>query len=72
LALLHSENRPVCIFDEWAANQDPWQRKTFYMQYLPMIRALNKIVVVVTHDDAFLDCADHVYKLDNGRVSTLK
>jgi putative ATP-binding cassette transporter len=32
LALLVSylEDRPICLFDEWAADQDPEYRKFFY------------------------------------------
>ncbi len=57
LALIVSmlENRPIMLLDEWTAEQDPEYRRKFYYELLPeMIRA-GKTVVVITHDDRFLD-----------------
>lgn len=70
LALLTAliEERPVCVFDEWAADQDPRYKEIFYSQILPMLKALGKIVFVVTHDDRYFHCADRVIKLDEGQT----
>jgi putative ATP-binding cassette transporter len=57
LALIVSmlENRPIMLLDEWTAEQDPEYRRKFYYELLPeMIRA-GKTVVVITHDDRYLD-----------------
>jgi len=70
LALLtaYLENRPIYVFDEWAADQDPQYKEIFYMQLLPELRAKGKAVVVVTHDDRYFHLGDQVIKLDSGRV----
>ena len=70
LALLttYLEDRPVYIFDEWAADQDPNYRTIFYNQLLPELKMRGKSVVVVTHDDRYFELADRVVKLEAGRI----
>jgi len=70
LALLSAylEDRPVYVFDEWAADQDPAFRRIFYTQLLPELRARGKAVVAITHDDAYFHLADRVVKLAEGRL----
>jgi putative ATP-binding cassette transporter len=62
------EDRPVYLFDEWAADQDPEFRRTFYRELLPELRAQGKAVVVITHDDRYFDAADRLIQLQDGRV----
>jgi putative ATP-binding cassette transporter len=62
------EDRPLYLFDEWAADQDPEFRRVFYRELLPELRAQGKTVVVVTHDDRYFDAADRVIQLQDGRV----
>jgi len=66
IALL--EDRPVYLFDEWAADQDPNFRRVFYRELLPELRAQGKVVVVITHDDRYFDAADRILQLQDGRV----
>ncbi|BDH57663.1 hypothetical protein MTP03_26020 [Tsukamurella sp. PLM1] len=70
LALLTAllEDRPVYLFDEWAADQDPRFRAVFYDRIVPDLRARGKAVVVITHDDRYFDRADQLVKLDFGQV----
>ncbi|MDF0529090.1 ATP-binding cassette domain-containing protein [Tsukamurella sp. 8F] len=70
LALLTAllEDRPVYLFDEWAADQDPHFRDLFYGSILSDLRARGKTVIVITHDDRYFDRADRLIKLDLGRV----
>jgi putative pyoverdin transport system ATP-binding/permease protein len=63
-----AENRPVMLFDEWAAEQDPEFRRRFYREFLPGLRAAGKTCIVITHDDQYFDAADRVLRMDQGRV----
>ena len=49
------EDRPMYLFDEWAADQDPEFRRVFYRELLPELRAQAK-PRVITHDDRLLRC----------------
>ena len=70
LALLtaYLEDRPVYVFDEWAADQDPAYKQIFYTQLLPELKARGKCVVVVTHDDRYFALGDRIIKLEAGRI----
>ncbi|HYO12807.1 MAG TPA: cyclic peptide export ABC transporter [Thermoanaerobaculia bacterium] len=72
LALLtaYLEDRPIYLFDEWAADQDPFFKKVFYHQILPELKKRNKTAVVISHDDRYFDAADRIIKLENGRIVT--
>ena len=70
LALLtaYLEDRPIYVFDEWAAEQDPIFKRIFYLQLLPELKAKGKTVITITHDDQFYSVADRVIKLDYGKL----
>ena len=70
LALLSAylEDRPIYVFDEWAADQDPLFKEIFYFQLLPELKRRGKAVVVISHDDRYYSVADRVIKLDYGKV----
>ncbi len=70
LALLHAylEDRPIYIFDEWAADQDPQYKEIFYYQLLPELKARGKTVIVISHDDRYYGLADRLIKLESGKV----
>lgn len=70
LALLNAylEDRPIYIFDEWAADQDPQFKQVFYYQLLPDLKARGKTVIVISHDDRYYSLADRVIKLESGKV----
>jgi putative ATP-binding cassette transporter len=74
LALLtaYLENRPIYIFDEWAADQDPNFKDVFYMQILPTLRSAGKTVVVISHDDRYFQAGDRIIKLDYGKIDSDK
>lgn len=69
IALL--EDRPICAFDEWAADQDPEFRRYFYDELLPALRAQGKTVLVVSHDDRYFHCADQVVTMEYGRIRSI-
>jgi len=62
------EDKPVVIFDEWAADQDPSFRRKFYEEILPGLKAKGKVVICVTHDDRYFDVADRRLKMEFGRI----
>ncbi len=70
LALLISfiEDKPIYVFDEWAADQDPEFRKLFYDTFLPSLKKKNKCVIAITHDDRYFNLADRVLKVENGLI----
>ncbi|MGF1494632.1 MAG: cyclic peptide export ABC transporter [Microcoleaceae cyanobacterium] len=72
LALLaaYLEDRPIYLFDEWAADQDPTFRQIFYTQLLTELKQRGKTLLVISHDDHFFHLADRVIKLDYGQVES--
>jgi putative pyoverdin transport system ATP-binding/permease protein len=70
LALLtaYLEDRPIYLFDEWAADQDPLFKEIFYRQILPDLKKRGKTVVVISHDDGYYDVADFIVKLNYGAL----
>jgi cyclic peptide transporter len=70
LALLrcYLEDRPVYLFDEVAADQDPEFRKFFYRNLLMKMKEKGKTVIAITHDDHYFDVADRVVKMDMGKI----
>ncbi|GEK09163.1 cyclic peptide export ABC transporter [Pseudoalteromonas peptidolytica] len=72
LALLSTilENRPIYIFDEWAADQDPIFRRKFYEQVLPRLKARGNTIIAITHDDAYFHLADTHLKMEEGQLFT--
>jgi putative ATP-binding cassette transporter len=70
LAVALLEDRPLYVFDEWAAEQDPEFRRRFYEVILPRLKELGKTLVVVTHDERYYraDYIDEMVKLAEGRM----
>ena len=70
LALLtaYLENRPIYLFDEWAADQDPLFKEIFYGDILPEMKARGKAVIVISHDDRYYHIGDRIIKLDSGKI----
>lgn len=70
LALLtaYLEDRPIYLFDEWAADQDPIFKDLFYTQLLPDLRNQGKTIFVISHDDHYFHIGDRIIKLNYGKV----
>ncbi len=70
LALLtaYLEDRPIYLFDEWAADQDPVFKELFYTQFLLNLKEKKRTVFVISHDDHYFYLADRLIKLDSGKV----
>jgi len=73
LALLCAvlDDRPICVFDEWAAEQDPAFREFFYRQFLPGLKKQGKLVFVISHDDRYFGVADQMVTLERGEPPVL-
>lgn len=74
LALILSliEDKPIFIFDEWAADQDPLFRKYFYNEIVPNLKQKGKCVIAITHDDRYFNLADQVITMEIGKISSEK
>ncbi|SAL06774.1 cyclic peptide transporter [Caballeronia arationis] len=70
MALIASylEDRPIYLFDEWAADQDPVFRRVFYTELIPDLKRKGKTVIVISHDDAYFECADRLVQVAQGRL----
>jgi len=70
LALLtaYLEDRPFYVFDEWASDQDPVFKETFYLELLPELKSRGKTLIVITHDEKYFSLADRIVELDYGKL----
>jgi putative ATP-binding cassette transporter len=62
------EDRDIYLFDEWAADQDPIFKDIFYHQILAELKAREKTVIVISHDENFYHVADRIIKFENGVI----
>ena len=59
------------MLDEWTAEQDPEFRRKFYEELLPDMLKAGATVVVITHDDRYLDELElpaRRIRMDEGRI----
>ena len=68
LIQVYLEGRPIVVFDEWAAEQDPTFRRVFYTELLPDLKAQGKTLIVISHDDRYFAVADHRIRVERGRI----
>ena len=69
LVVAYLEDKPVYVFDEVAADQDPQFRRYFYETLLPELKRAGKTVVVVSHDDRYFQAGDRVLQMDYGNLA---
>jgi putative ATP-binding cassette transporter len=72
LVLSTLDDRPIHLFDEWAADQDPVFRKFFYEVLLAQMVKEGKTILAVTHDDHYFHVADKVYAMEYGKLVDYK
>ena len=65
------EHRPICVLDEWAADQDPVFRRKFYGELLTELKARGITVIAVTHDDRYYEYGDRLLHMDEGKLVTV-
>ena len=64
------EKRPLLLLDEWAAEQDPEYRHKFYHELLPALHRSGVTIVVISHDDRYIDEAHldaRILRMEEGR-----
>jgi putative ATP-binding cassette transporter len=71
LVQVYLEGRPVIVFDEWAAEQDPTFRRIFYTEVLPDLKRQGKTLIVISHDDRYFNVADRVVYMKAGKISRI-
>lgn len=71
LLMAYLEDRPIYLFDEWAADQDPHFRDVFYTHLVPELKAAGKLVLVISHDERYFPTADRVIKMEGGVVGAI-
>jgi len=62
------EEKPILVMDEWAADQDPYFRRKFYTEIIPLLKKEGFTIIAITHDDKYYHCADKLYKMDYGKL----
>ncbi|NSL85724.1 cyclic peptide export ABC transporter [Chitinophaga sp. Mgbs1] len=62
------EEKPILVIDEWAADQDPYFRRKFYTEIIPLLKGEGISIIAITHDDRYYHCADKLYKMDYGHL----
>lgn len=60
------DDKDFYLFDEWAANQDPYFKSIFYNKLLPKLKAMNKTILVISHDEKYFHIADEIIELKEG------
>lgn len=68
LLTAYLEQRPIFLFDEWAADQDPVFKDVFYTELLPQLQKQGKTIICISHDDHYFHLADRIIKLDYGQI----
>lgn len=71
LLLAAAEGRDFLLLDEWAADQDPQFRRTFYRDLLPRLAAMGKTVLAISHDDHYFQHADRLLEMRQGQLREL-
>lgn len=61
------QDKPIYIFDEWAADQDVEFRVYYYESLLRELKNKGKTVIAVSHDDRYYHVADRIIKMDYGQ-----
>jgi putative ATP-binding cassette transporter len=74
LALVHAylDKRPVVVFDEWAADQDPAFRRVFYTEILPDLKREGRTLIVISHDDRYFHVADRIVHMSEGKIVSME
>ncbi|MCV9386829.1 cyclic peptide export ABC transporter [Reichenbachiella ulvae] len=64
------DNKDIYVFDEWAANQDPYFKGIFYHKILPYLKEIGKTIIVISHDEKYFEVADEIIELQEGMINS--
>jgi putative ATP-binding cassette transporter len=62
------EDKEFYVFDEWAANQDPYFKNKFYTEIIPALKKDGNTVIIISHDDQFFEVADRRITVSQGQL----
>lgn len=68
LVVAYLEDKPIYVFDEVAADQDPQFRAYFYEVMLPELKKAGRTVIAISHDDRYFHVADRVVRMEYGKI----
>lgn len=71
MLLAVAEQRDFLLLDEWAADQDPQFRRTFYRELLTHLHEMGVTVFAISHDDHYFERADRLLEMKNGTLREL-
>ena len=71
MLLAVAENRGFLLLDEWAADQDPQFRRTFYQELLTNLHDMGVTVFAISHDDHYFERADRLLEMKEGLLGEL-
>ncbi|MFC4258091.1 multidrug ABC transporter permease/ATP-binding protein [Marinobacter lacisalsi] len=72
MLLAVAEQRGFLLLDEWAADQDPQFRRTFYQELLGNLHDIGVTVFAISHDDHYFERADRLLEMKHGHLRELK
>lgn len=67
LITLMAGEKEIFLLDEITADQDPGFRKFFYEEILKKWKEENKTVLIISHDDRYLQHFDRTYHMEYGK-----
>lgn len=71
MLLAVAEQRDFLLLDEWAADQDPQFRRTFYRELLTHLHEMGVTVFAISHDDHYFERADRLLEMKGGKLREL-
>ena len=65
------EQRPILVFDEVGADQDPRFRRKYYEEILQQLKQEGRTVIAATHDEQYFGCADRILRMEFGKLEDI-
>ena len=62
------EDKDLYVFDEWAANQDPYFKGKFYNEIIPQLKKEGKTLIIISHAEHYFHVADRRVTVSQGSL----